>query len=227
MDRCVERLADHPSDARGRSSDRSARSRSVHRSTGRPVGSPQRLVAAQSLVSYVRLAALCGLVRCDIAESPKGNRRRRSMSRRRPRELASGGSKNMEATVSTGVRIPGSEPVADPDDRSTGRQSQRTLRTVLRTIGQPLPVPAHGPALRRQRCGIRIRGRLENERRSGIVIIDCSWSRWVCCRRGRNEPAPLAPRVSHEAQQPAVPRLATDRNHRDAKDGSRDEDRER
>jgi hypothetical protein len=43
----------------------------------------------------------------------------------------------VEATVSTGVRIPGSEPAADPDDRQTGRQSQRILRTLLRTICEP------------------------------------------------------------------------------------------
>jgi hypothetical protein len=97
---------------RGRSSDRSARSRSVHRSTGRPVGSPQRLVAAQSLVENVRLAALCGLLRCEIAEDPKGNRRRRSM-RRMPRELASGSSEKWRRPVSTGVSIPGSGPAAD------------------------------------------------------------------------------------------------------------------
>ena len=116
MDRCVERLADHPSDARGRSSDRSARSRSVHRSTGRPVGSPSVAVAAQSLVDYVRLAALCGLLRCEIAEDPEGNRRRRSM-RRMPLELASGSSEKWRRPVSTGVRIPGSEPAANTDDR--------------------------------------------------------------------------------------------------------------
>ena len=118
---------------RGRSSDRSARSRSVHRSTGRPVGSPQRLVAAQSLVENVRLAALCGLLRCEVAEDPKGNRRRRSMSRHLPRELASGGSKKWRRPVSTGVRIPGSEPVADYHVRSTDRQSQCIMRTILRT----------------------------------------------------------------------------------------------
>ncbi len=48
-----------------------------HRSTGRPVGLANLAVAAQSLVDYVRLAALCGLLRCEIAENPKGNRRRR------------------------------------------------------------------------------------------------------------------------------------------------------
>jgi hypothetical protein len=117
---------------RGRSSDRSARSRSVHRSTGRPVGSPQRLVAAQSLVENVRLAALCGLLRCEIAEDPKGNRRRRSM-RRMPRELASGSSEKWRRPVSTGVRIPGSEPAANTDDRSGGGPSQYILRTIWRT----------------------------------------------------------------------------------------------
>jgi hypothetical protein len=117
---------------RGRSSDRSARSRSVHRSTGRPVGSPQRLVAAQSLVEYVRLAALCGLLRCEIAEDPKGNRRRRSM-RRMPRELASGSSEKWRRPVSTGVSIPGSGPAAEHDDRSGGGPSQYILRTIWRT----------------------------------------------------------------------------------------------
>jgi len=100
---------------RGRSSDRSARSRSVHRSTGRPVGSPSVAVATQSLVEYVRLAALCGLLRCEIAEDPKGNRRRRSM-RRMPRELASGSSEKWRRPVSTGVSIPGSGPAANTDD---------------------------------------------------------------------------------------------------------------
>ena len=132
MDRCVERPSGPPSDARGRSSDRSARSRSVHRSTGRPVGSPSVAVAAQSLVEYVRLAALCGLLRCEIAEDPKGNRRRRSM-RRMPRELASGSSEKWRRPVSTGVRIPGSGPAANTDDRSTDRQSQCIMRTILRT----------------------------------------------------------------------------------------------
>ena len=117
---------------RGRSSDRSARSRSVHRSTGRPVGSPQRLVAAQSLVENVRLAALCGLVRCEIAEDPKGNRRRRSM-RRMPRELASGSSEKWRRPVSTGVSIPGSGPAADHDDMPKDRPSQYSVRTILRT----------------------------------------------------------------------------------------------
>jgi hypothetical protein len=121
-----------PSDVRGRSSDRSARSRSVHRSTGRPVGSPSVAVAAQSLVEDVRLAALCGLLRCEIAEDPKGNRRRRSM-RRMPRELASGSSEKWRRPVSTGVRIPGSGPAANPDDTQTGRQSQCIMRTILRT----------------------------------------------------------------------------------------------
>src|ERR1035437_2192292 len=107
MDRCCERLTDHPCDARGRSSDRSARSMSVHRSTGRPVGSPNKAVAAQSLVEYVRLAALCGLLRCEITEDPKGNRRRRSM-RRMPLELASGSSEKWRRPVSTGGNIPGS-----------------------------------------------------------------------------------------------------------------------
>lgn len=133
MDRCCERLTDHPCDARGRSSDRSARSRSVHRSTGRPVGSPNKAVAAQSLVEYVRLAALCGLLRCEIAEDPKGNQRRRSMSRHLPRELASGSSEKWRRPVSTGVRIPGSGPAANTDDRSTDRQSQCIMRTILRT----------------------------------------------------------------------------------------------
>jgi hypothetical protein len=117
---------------RGRSSDRSARSRSVHRSTGRPVGSPSVAVAAQSLVDYVRLAALCGLLRCEIAEDPRGNRRRRSM-RRMPRELASGSSEKWRRPVSTGISIPGSGPAADIDDRSTDRQSQCIMRTILRT----------------------------------------------------------------------------------------------
>ena len=117
---------------RGRSSDRSARSMSVNRSTGRPVGSPQRLVAAQSLVENVRLAALCGLLRCEIAEDPKGNRRRRSM-RRMPRELASGSSEKWRRPVSTGVCIPGSGPAADHDDSQVDRQSQCIMRTILRT----------------------------------------------------------------------------------------------
>jgi hypothetical protein len=117
---------------RGRSSDRSARSRSVHRSTGRPVGSPSVAVAAQSLVENVRLAALCGLLRCEIAEDPKGNRRRRSM-RRMPRELASGSSEKWRRPVSTGERSPGSGPAADIDDRSMDPQSQCILRTIWRT----------------------------------------------------------------------------------------------
>ena len=128
--------ADHPL-MRGRSSDRSARSRSVHRSTGRPVGSPQRLVTAQSLVENVRLAALCGLLRCEIAEDPKGNRRRRSM-RRMPRELASGSSEKRRP-VSTGVCIPGSGPAADNDDRPTDRPSQCIMRTILRTTSSAHP----------------------------------------------------------------------------------------
>jgi hypothetical protein len=131
MDRCVERLTNHPQ-KRGRSSDRSARSMSVNRSTGRPVGSPNKAVAAQSLVDYVRLAALCGLLRCEIAEDPKGNRRRRSM-RRMPLELASGSSEKWRRPVSTGERSPGSGPAANTDDRSTGGQSQCILRTTWRT----------------------------------------------------------------------------------------------
>ena len=122
-----------PSDARGRSSDRSARSRSAHRSTGRPVGSPQRLVAAQSLVDYVRLAALCGLLRCEIAEDPKGNRRRRSM-RRMPRELASGGSEKWRRPVSTGESIPGSGPAADNHVRLAHPRNQANLRTIFGTL---------------------------------------------------------------------------------------------
>ena len=90
-------------------------------------------MAAQSLVDYVRLAALCGLLRCEIAEDPKGNRRRRSM-RRMPRELASGSSEEWRRPVSTGVRIPGSGPAANPDVRPTHPQSQQILSTILRTI---------------------------------------------------------------------------------------------
>jgi hypothetical protein len=132
VDGSLRRATGGPPPERGRSSDRSARSRSVHRSTGRPVGSPSVAVAAQSLVDYVRLAALCGLLRCEIAEDPKGNRRRRSM-RRMPRELASGSSEKWRRPVSTGVCIPGSGPAANTDDRSTDRQSQCIMRTILRT----------------------------------------------------------------------------------------------
>jgi hypothetical protein len=81
----------------------------------------------------VRLAALCGLLRCEIAEDPKGNRRRRSM-RRMPRELASGSSEKWRRPVSTGVSIPGSGPAADIDDRSADERGQCILRTVPRTI---------------------------------------------------------------------------------------------
>jgi hypothetical protein len=125
--------------ARGRSSDRSARSMSVNRSTGRPVGSPQGWWPRSRSLENVRLAALCGLLRCEIAEDPKGNRRRRSM-RQMPRELASGSSEKWRRPVSTGVCIPGSGPAANTDDMSTDRQSQCILRTVLRTkSGQTVP----------------------------------------------------------------------------------------
>jgi hypothetical protein len=72
------------------------------------------------------------LLRCEIAEDPKGNRRRRSM-RRMPRELASGSSEKWRRPVSTGVCIPGSGPAADTDDRSGGGPSQYILRTIWRT----------------------------------------------------------------------------------------------
>jgi hypothetical protein len=78
------------------------------------------------------------LLRCEIAEDPKGNRRRRSM-RRMPRELASGSSEKWRRPVSTGVCIPGSGPAADIDDRSTDRPSQCIMRTILRTKSRLQP----------------------------------------------------------------------------------------
>ena len=137
MDRCAERPADHPLVREG---GHPIVRHGAGPFTVRPVVRSARLkaVAAQSLVEYVRLAALCGLLRCEIAENPKGNRRRRSM-RRMPRELASGSSEKWRRPVSTGESIPGSGPAADIDDRSTGRPSQCILRTIARTIcGQGL-----------------------------------------------------------------------------------------
>ena len=131
MDRCVERPSGPPPDARavvrsfGTEQVRSPFDRSSGRLASKACG---RAVAR----GYVRLAALCGLLRCEIAEDPKGNRRRRSM-RRMPRELASGSSEKWRRPVSTGVSIPGSGPAADHDDRSTDRQSQCIMRTILRT----------------------------------------------------------------------------------------------
>ncbi len=127
MDRCVERPSGPPPDARAvvRSFGTEQVRSPFDRSSGRLAS---EAVAAQSLVEYVRLAALCGLLRCEIAEDPKGNRRRRSM-RRMPRELASGSSEKWRRPVSTGVSIPGSGPAADTDDRSADRQSQCILRT--------------------------------------------------------------------------------------------------
>ena len=115
MDRCVERPSGPPPDARAvvRSFGTEHVRSPFDRSSGRLAS---EAVAAQSLVENVRLAALCGLLRCEIAEDPKGNRRRRSM-RRMPRELASGSSEKWRRPVSTGVCIPGSGPAADHDDR--------------------------------------------------------------------------------------------------------------
>jgi hypothetical protein len=132
MDRCVERPSGPPPDARavvrsfGTEQVRSPFDRSSGRLASKACG---RAVAR----GYVRLAALCGLLRCEIAEDPKGNRRRRSM-RRMPRELASGSSEKWRRPVSTGVSIPGSGPAADHHVRSASGQSQCILRTVLRTI---------------------------------------------------------------------------------------------
>jgi hypothetical protein len=134
MDRCVERPADHLHMSEG---GRPIVRHGAGPFTVQPVVRSARLkaVAAQSLVENVRLAALCGLLRCEIAEDPKGNRRRRSM-RRMPRELASGSSEKWRRPVSTGVSIPGSGPAANTDDRSTDRRGQCLLRTVVRTIRQ-------------------------------------------------------------------------------------------
>ena len=115
MDRCVERPSGPPPDARavvrsfGTEQVRSPFDRSSGRLASKACG---RAVAR----GYVRLAALCGLLRCEIAEDPKGNRRRHSM-RRMPPELASGSSEKWRRPVSTGVCIPGSEPAADNHDR--------------------------------------------------------------------------------------------------------------
>lgn len=90
-------------------------------------------VAAQSLVGYVRLAALCGLVRCEIAESPKGNRRRRLITAlaagARVGKLRDGGDWSL-----AGIRIPRSGPVAKGHVRPTDCHIQGILRTVRRTI---------------------------------------------------------------------------------------------
>jgi hypothetical protein len=83
-------------------------------------------------VENVRLAALCGLLRCEIAEDPNGNRRRRYVTASAAGARV-GSSEKWRRPVSTGVRIPGSGPAANTDDRSTGRRSQCIMRTILRT----------------------------------------------------------------------------------------------
>ena len=87
--------------------------------TVRPVVRSARLkaVAAQSLVEYVRLAALCGLLRCKIAEDPKGNRRRRF-----GRDIGRGSSRREAPKVAaTGLlfwyALPNLGPAADPHAR--------------------------------------------------------------------------------------------------------------
>ena len=105
----VERLMDRLRRATERTTPRCEGGRPIVRHgagpfTVRPVvrSARPKAVAAQSLVDYVRLAALCGLLRCEIAEDPKGNRRRRSM-RRMPRELASGSSEKRRPVSCSGT----------------------------------------------------------------------------------------------------------------------------
>ena len=133
-DRCGRTTGGPPQLGRGRpASVRSVRSLSppFNRSSGQ---ARHLAVAAQSLVDHVRLAALCGLLRCDTAESPKGTGAG-AWSRLWPRELASGSSESGGDRSLPGIRIPGSGPVAEDHGRPADGENQGILRTVRRTIG--------------------------------------------------------------------------------------------
>lgn len=105
--------------------------------TVRPDSGQARLLGCGRAVArdYVRLAALCGLVRCEIAESPKGNRRRRFMSRLGAAGARVGKLQKVEATgLLFWYALPNLGPVAEVHARPTSRGNQGILRTVRRTI---------------------------------------------------------------------------------------------